>query len=238
LAKRFELKIPNWDEYQERPDRSNYVWFKFHQKILTGDFWSKSTLAQKAMFVTLLCLRNAQQEETIRTVDFVLAGHAGIKTNEVEETLKGLITLGVVQDVSGTIPGQTQDVHRQKTGLELELEKNKRREEKKGAGNPLPPVLASLEFSSKARQLLSTVRPELLSGWCETYPAPDYLLLEANKAANWIITNPKKAPKNFGAFFNSWLQRSWDAYRKTIPSNKPTSGVSQEWLASKKGGAA
>lgn len=221
--RRFALSIVGWAEYQERPDRANYNWFKFHQKTITGHLWANSTLEQKAMWIALLCIRNAQQDDIIHTQDFVLAGYCGVKPTAVPKILSGLMELGAILDVSRMDAGKIPEVSRQIPGLELELEKKERREEEKGPAEfpPLPPALAAREneFSSKAKQLLGSIKDEAMVSLWESYPNADYFVQEANKAANWILANPKKASKNFGKFFGNWLGRGWDAYRKTIPSN-------------------
>jgi hypothetical protein len=59
----------------------------------------------------------------------------------------------------------------------------------------------------------------LVKSWADTYPQ-EYLELELKKARSWLISNPHKAPKsNFGRFFNSWFDRGWESYRKTLTSN-------------------
>lgn len=59
----------------------------------------------------------------------------------------------------------------------------------------------------------------LLKAWYDTYPK-EFLELEIKKARNWLLANPHKAPKSqWGRFFNGWLDRGWENYRKTLKSN-------------------
>lgn len=223
MAKRFALSIVGWDEYQERPDRANYTWFKLHQKTITGHFWASSTLEQKAVWITLLCLRNAQQEEIIHTADFVIAGYCGVKAAQVEEILEGLKGLGVIQDDSRQLPGNAQDETRQIPGLELELELEREKSKKAAAAIPRALVIAPQlvgDYSPKAKTLLEDVSLETQESWLFAYPDPAWIKQELNKAAAWITSNPKKAPKKFPQFMANWLSRGWEQFRKTIPSNR------------------
>jgi len=232
MAKRFTLSIVGWNEYQERPDRANYTWCKLYSKTITGHFWQSSTLEQKAVWVTLLCLRNMQQEEVIHTQDFVLAGYCGVKASDVTEIIKGLIELGVIRDECGIIPGKIQADSRQNPGLELELELEKEKKEKGAAAiQPLPSVIAPQlvgDYSQKAVALLSTASLELQQTWLASYPDPAWIKQEINKATGWILANPKKAPKKFPAFMSNWLARGWENFRKTLPSNR-SAGEIPDW---------
>lgn len=229
MAKRFSISIAGWDEYQERPDRANYTWCKLHSKMITGHFWASSTSDQKAVWLTLLCLRNKQQEDIIHTQDFVLAGYCGIKTSEIPKIITGLMGLGVIQDHGGQIPGKFPDVSRQNPGLELEIEIEKEIE-KKGAGRPTPPIAPQLEgeYSERALGILEAVSVEAQLSWLAAYPESSWIRQEINKAAAWIAVNPKRAPKKYAPFMGNWLSRGWESFRKTLPANKPEAAI-PEW---------
>ena len=89
---------------------------------------------------------------------------------------------------------------------------------------PLPPEIASRldSLSSKAKQLLGTVKEDLILSWWESYKDADFIIAEANAAATWILAQSHKAPKNFGPFFSRWLKKGWEDYRKTL-KNRPIS---------------
>lgn len=132
MAKLYDLIIVGWAELQERPDRANYTWFKFPASTITSHLWAHASLEQKAVWITLLCLRNAQQEDVIHTRDFVLAGYCGIAVEGVPAAISGLLDFGVIRDVSRHLPGKILADSGKVPGLDLELEK----EEKKRAGVP------------------------------------------------------------------------------------------------------
>lgn len=67
------------------------------------------------------------------------------------------------------------------------------------------------------------VKQALLVSWSDTYPK-EYLDMEFKKARSWVIANDHKTPKSergWAKFLNSWLNRGWDQYRKTLESNPP-----------------
>lgn len=51
----------------------------------------------------------------------------------------------------------------------------------------------------------------------EAYPGLD-LLHEARAAQAWCVANPRRAPKDHQRFFHGWLQRSYEAWRKSPPT--------------------
>jgi hypothetical protein len=228
-AKRFSVSLVNWEEFQERADRANYTWFKIHSKTVTGHFWQNATLEQKALWFSLLCMRNGQQSDVIHTLDFVLSGYSGVKLNQIEESIIGLIGLGVVRDESGLIPGDTLAVRGQNPGLEIELEKEREREVDQPAAAPLriAPSLVG-DYSLKAKTIIHACDMSTQESWLAAYPDPAWIKQEINKAAAWISSNPKRAPKKYPAFMGNWLSRGWEKHRKTIPSIQPQ-GEEPEW---------
>lgn len=63
------------------------------------------------------------------------------------------------------------------------------------------------------------VSADLIASWADTYPK-EFLDLEIRKARSWILANPQKAPKTaYGRFFDSWLSRGWETYRKSLKGN-------------------
>lgn len=74
-----------------------------------------------------------------------------------------------------------------------------------------------------SESLTIEVKQTLLVSWSDTYPK-EYLDLEFKKARSWIIANDHKTPRSergWATFLNSWLNRGWDQYRKTLQSNPP-----------------
>lgn len=67
------------------------------------------------------------------------------------------------------------------------------------------------------------LKDELLHSWRDTFPK-EFLQEEFKKARSWVIANDHKTPKNdngWSRFLNSWLNKGWNDYRKTLKSNPP-----------------
>jgi len=62
-------------------------------------------------------------------------------------------------------------------------------------------------------------------GWRHIMDA-DAIDVEEHKARAWIAANPRRAPRNFAAFFHNWMTKAHEKYRKTLPSNKPAGDYS------------
>lgn len=72
---------------------------------------------------------------------------------------------------------------------------------------------------------------EVQRSWIDAYPSVEFIQTECRKANSWILSNPQKAPKKFQRFFNNWLSKAFESYRKGIPSRRLTnSELNQESL--------
>ena len=79
------------------------------------------------------------------------------------------------------------------------------------------PMGAIHEFrvDRKLIEVLKPVSEELQKDWLEIFLSADWIGQELKKAHAWCLANPDRAPKsNWGRFYNSWLLRSWEKYRK------------------------
>lgn len=73
----------------------------------------------------------------------------------------------------------------------------------------------------KIQLLLKKVKAPLQEAWLDCYQDEKWITQELFKAIVWLTANPKRAPKkDFGRFISNWLSRSFESYRKTIPSNR------------------
>lgn len=86
------------------------------------------------------------------------------------------------------------------------------------------PLGAIQEFAGNpvVEDLLSTVSHQVQGAWVKAYPDVDWVVCELLKANVWITTNPHKAPKQFARFMSNWLSRSFENYRKGLPSRRLT----------------
>lgn len=96
--RKFVLSITAWGEHQERPDRLNYSWFKFHAKTINGHFWSTTSSDELKVWICLLCLRNGQSGEFVHTNDLTLAGYCNFSPKQINEIIDKLILAGSLRD--------------------------------------------------------------------------------------------------------------------------------------------
>lgn len=71
-----------------------------------------------------------------------------------------------------------------------------------------------------SEELLKNVTSSLQNAWLSAYPNPEWICHEIRKANAWCEANPKKRPKDFGRFMNTWLNNGFEQYRKGIATNK------------------
>jgi len=68
---------------------------------------------------------------------------------------------------------------------------------------------------------LAKVRVAAQRAWLSGFQDAEWVKSELKKAVMWMSANPKRAPRSdFAKFFNNWLNRGWENYRKSIPSTK------------------
>lgn len=88
------------------------------------------------------------------------------------------------------------------------------------AGDKVHPKFEKL--SEEAREFLSKTSLQSQTRWANRFEAK-WLELELEKATDWIISNPKKAPKSqFARFFTSWLNRNWEKHRVHLKPERKT----------------
>lgn len=88
--------------------------------------------------------------------------------------------------------------------------------------------IEEFSHSISAVELLHDTKQDLQMGWLAAYPNKEWILHELQRANAWILANPKKKPKKFGAFMTNWLSRAFESYRKGLPSFKKTFAQQRE----------
>lgn len=78
------------------------------------------------------------------------------------------------------------------------------------------------DFDPIVKDLFDTCTDAAQKAWLDAYPSIDWIVHEAKKANAWMISNPKKRPKDFQKFFNNWLSKGFESYRKSVPSATKT----------------
>lgn len=107
------------------------------------------------------------------------------------------------------------------------LQKNK---EAVGSDGPPPTRAASsprgpiddFKGDELVEQYLNEVTKETQKAWLKVYPGAQWIGEEIKRAHIWMTTNPQKKSKNFARFMSNWLSRSFESYRKGLPSRRLT----------------
>jgi hypothetical protein len=108
---------------------------------------------------------------------------------------------------------------------ELEKTPNKRKEKKRKEKESkvkeikVNSVDDDLKISPEIIKILELVKDDLQQTWVRNYPL-EFLQAELKKAETWVIANPAKRPKLWGRFLTNWFNRSYENYRKQIPTMK------------------
>jgi hypothetical protein len=97
---KFAVQIIGWETHQERTNRTNYTWFKFHSKASSGHFWLETSHEEKTVWIYLMCQRNQQEVESLYFSDVVIAAHCQIKPSSVAGIINHFVELGLLRDLS------------------------------------------------------------------------------------------------------------------------------------------
>jgi hypothetical protein len=228
-----KLKILNWEEYNPKRDQKTYTWLRLQNDVATDKKLFALTAEQKWVWVCLLCEASKANHGELEFDLAWLVEITKVKRSIIEVLLAELEKRGII---SLSLPPATADLSQttptyERTNVRTN-ETYERTEDSvavKITAQPaaIAPQLEG-EFTEKASELLKTVPIPAQEAWLAAYGDAAWIRTEINKAAAWIVTNPKKAPRLFPRFMNDWLSRGWEQYRKTLKSN-PSQGEEPEW---------
>lgn len=87
-------------------------------------------------------------------------------------------------------------------------------------------AVPEFEGRQEVADLISTrkIKQGVQKVWLAAYQNPEWIGQELLKAAAWDEVNSHKRKKDFSRFANNWLAKSWDDYRRTLPS-RPVPGA-------------
>lgn len=206
----FVVSIPNWEKHNGSKKKNHrYI-------LLEVRFFEDGKVTQLKQIEALLYLKCLTIAGDLLSNRFEV--HAGMmpKRWRIDDKLleNCLNSLQQIQLVT----------YEKKSSLIIQKKRiqKKRREENSAEPSNLVPLTPSVSkaISIKISENHEVEVPRVLIGsWADTYPK-EFLDLEIKKARSWLLANPHKSPKtNFGRFFNSWFNRAWEDYRKTLKSN-------------------
>ena len=134
-----EFEILNWSEMQDRPDKTNYAWFKFHTSLWGRWWFSRLTHSGKVLYFYLLSERNMNKSSVVCLEVDQIEHDTGIKAHEIYEILQSLPDQYVRWKIPDS-PGLA-GLSRAKDGLERkkeEKEEKERSKNKNGSANASP----------------------------------------------------------------------------------------------------
>lgn len=92
-----QIEIKNWSKFQEREDRSNYVWFKFSNGFFSDPKLFPLSIGARFLFVYILCERSKVESNTV-SLNFELAAFTLRTTQEnILKQLKELEDISVIR---------------------------------------------------------------------------------------------------------------------------------------------
>jgi hypothetical protein len=233
------ITIPKWEKYNPRKDVKKGTWLRLEHDLFENPELEDFTLPEVCSWLYLLCQASKKSDGMIEVKLAHVERIGRIKRKDFLSAVEKLKEIGWIV-VDDTVAARLRNVDvtsaaatNERTDERDETNvRNGRTEDSVAVGTTAPPapILRNLEgdYSQTALELLAGVPLRLQESWLSAYPDAAWIRQELNKAAAWILANPKKKPKKFPAFMSNWLARGWEDFRKTLPSNKPTA-AEPEW---------
>jgi len=207
------IKINNWDKYQPRKDLQSLTWFRVQTDIFEGENYF--FLKNEGMIIFLFLLTKAAKENTDTltiSVDF-LSDKLKVEKTGILDALKKLELKQLVHSSVRNCTELSPTLHNNTIHNNTKELRNKNI-----TTEPKNSVTVEKSKSEDFNEKLQIIKNDLIESWADTYPQ-EFLQMELKKARSWIIANHHKAPKkNLGRFLNSWFDRGWENYRKTLKS--------------------
>jgi len=231
------ITIPNWEKYNPRKDVKRGSWLRLEHDLFENPELEDFTLPEVCAWLYLLCqaskkncgaleisVAHAERIGRIKRKDFLSAVEKLKRIRWIADSDSDAARARNV-DVTDTYATRRDETRRDETEREADCV---------AVETTAPPasILRVLEgeYSLTAKELLASVPLKLQESWVVSYPDPAWVKQEVNKAAAWILANPRKAPKKFPAFMGNWLARGWESFRKTLPSQRAGMAEEPEWV--------
>lgn len=222
------VTIHNWEKHNPRKDIKRPTWFALDNRMVEHEDLFDLTHGEFKAWIYMLSLASRKTCETIE-IPFSHADRVcKIKPREFRSALqklanKNMITVHVtrpshVRDIDVGDPNatyiQTDNTDRQDMTDTTETESS--------AVEVIEPLRSELEISDFVRNY--SISEHTQGTWLKLYEL-EYIRREVIKATDWVHLNPRKRPKvgkGAATFMSGWLSRSYEAYRKSIPTNSKT----------------
>lgn len=219
------IHVEGWERFNTKTALKTPSWFKVSTKIASSQSLFGLPLSAKWFFICVLAEAMQQRKEKF-SLNIKWASQSwDLKKEQVLEAIDYLKERKLLRIDSEPPPNLCGGLSETDKNRVEEIREEKRRVES-----------AEVETAVSLAAPFDTITKDLFNSWLKTYEDETWIRLEINKAAAWMVANPKRAPKkDFGRFLNNWLSRGWDTHRKNIPSNS-LSGI-DAWAQKHKGSA-
>lgn len=228
----YDISIINYDKFKGRADVSHNSWFRLSNRFLEDPDFFEFSADEKLTWIYILSLGSQKNSAEIKLNLRHAVKVCGLDQDEIQSALEKLKEIKcIAYYVTLPLRARNEDVLETSSARALHNITDKTEQtdkhntistEPKSVAVVTPKTLISISENKQVE-----VKADLIKAWADTYPK-EYLELELKKARNWLLANSAKAPKsNFGRFFNSWFDRGWETYRKTLPSNTAKTSVDE-----------
>lgn len=224
----YDITVINFEKHQQKLKKG-------HKAILVSTgFLSDPKIrllnpATKLLFLSCMLVAGESTSSQISVSHDSLCFQSGVKSGSLQSQLDLLQSLQLL-------------TYEKNEFLYNRIEKNRKEKNRiegtevsETSKNPeigLPEILPSrpnkvkprgcimeFNFDSTSQKMLENVTESLQRAWLTAYPNAQWICHEIRKAAAWCEANPKKKPKDFGRFMNTWLSNGFEQYRKSLNSN-------------------
>lgn len=237
MAQPYIVTITAWEKHNQGIfDASSKKKIRYTHFMLYSGFFSDPKIAHLSqaeilLYLNLLCVATEVRSKSVVITSTVLPKCLGSGDKKLLKSLEALQSLQLVtfekevllnkgKEKKGTTDVEDAVVSESPPTPPVTLP-TIRSEKPKEARGKIEELSKHLEPGGAGEKLLENVTHRVQQAWVEAYHDPAWICAEMRKANAWIAANPKKAAKDFGRFFTSWLSRAHEDHRKTIPSNKP-----------------
>lgn len=225
------IRVVNFEKYKGRRDVTHNSWFRCSNRLLEDPDFFEFSHSELLVWIYILSLTSQKNSDVVE-VNFAHAERVGrLKKSIVQKAMQKLMgkqilpadvtptlreSIGNDTDACATIHNKTIQTEQNNTNNTISSESE---------ASPSVPEVEGIEHLSFFKEI-APIGNDLVREWLKAYPQ-NWIEDEFGKAKRWCLTNPAKKPKaNPGKFLNGWLARNWDAYRKTLPTEKPKSDYS------------
>lgn len=196
----------------------------------------------RLLYLSLWCYALEQRRQIIeRPDDNYLANLAGLKHHPITSYLETIHDLGLASvnhgyiDMIGLIEKHKQFTWKtppfdfdcaqmppqEPNRTELNRTEPKKKGKKKPPPTPNQPVESESQYIEKINDYFTSITDGQVEKWTTVYLGVP-IGIEIKKAHNWLVENPNKRKKKFGAFLANWFSRSHDRIGdREAKNNKP-----------------